>query len=807
MRVKHAPLYLAVASAISTLTLTAPVSAQDTALEEVVVTGSRSLKARSVSDSPVPVDVLSAEDLAGEGNAADITESLRMLVPSFTATPYTGDGSAFIRPTSLRGTSPDQALVLVNGKRRHRSALVTTFAPAAGNGAHAVDIGMIPSLGLRSVEVLRDGASSQYGSDAIAGVINFIMKEDDEGGTMQVQYGEQFEGEQTVKVAGNIGLSLGGNGFLNLTGEWIDNEAFDRSILRPDARALINEGVQGVGADTPFSDRPLTQTWGRPELSGFRTFFNAGYDLNDTTELYAFGNYAETEGRYRFFYRPPAVDSLGSSPHPSIQNLIDNFGYDGRLTEVGYTGYLDGDQQDYSLFAGVRGTFSGGMFYDFSVSYGYNEIDYFLNNGLNPDLGLGPDGEPAQQDFDVGAYEQDELNFNADFSLPIGDNLNLAFGAEWREETWTSVLGEPASFFGAGTSTSGFSSPSPEDAGEFDRDNWAVYADLEHDITDNWLMQYAVRYEDFSDFGDTTNGKLATRYRFNDAFAIRGSVSTGFHAPTPGQSNLVAIITTFDGATGEQVEQGQVRSTSEIARSVGGTELTEETSINYSFGFTSDFGAATTLTVDFYLIEVDDRIYRTGDIETDSGQVISFFTNAMDVEHKGIDLVLTSYWDWGNSANTTFSLAYNHNEIEVTDQALVNGSQPVSDSLVEDIENNYPEDTFVFSANTAFAQNWWFQLRANYFGEHFDERGTIDGDFGSRSQEVDPVVLVDLELGWDVTDNWSIALGGTNVFDEYPDKVTDPRFANRLSVGLEYPRRTAAGYDGGAWYLRTNYNF
>jgi iron complex outermembrane receptor protein len=808
MNVKHATLSIAVAAAVSTLTLPVQVAAQEgQSLEEVIVTGSRSQKPRSVSDSPVPIDVLSADDLNAEGNAADITESLRMLVPSYTATPYTGDGSAFIRPTSLRGTSPDQALVLVNGKRRHRSALVTTFAPAAGNGAHGVDIGMIPSVGLKAVEVLRDGAASQYGSDAIAGVINFLLKEDDQGGTVLVQYGEQYEGESTVKVAGNVGLPIGPDGFLNLSGEWVDNEAFDRAILRPDARALINEGVQGVGADTPFDDEPLTQTWGRPELEGYRLFFNSGYDLNERAEFYAFGGYAQTEGRYRFFYRRPAVESIGAAAHPTIQSLIDNFGYDGKLVDVGYTGYLDGDQEDYSLYAGIRGNFSSGMWYDFSVGYGYNEIDYFLNNGLNPDLGLGADGEPVKMNFDVGAYEQDEINLNADFSQPIGDNLNLAFGAEWREETWTSVIGEPASFFGGGTSGAGFSSPSPADAGEFDRDNWAVYVDVEHDITDDWLMQYALRYEDFSDFGDTTNGKLATRYIFNDAFTLRGSVSTGFHAPTPGQANLVAIITTFDGATGEQVEQGQVRSTSPLARSVGGTELTEEESVNYSVGFTSDFCESTQLTVDFYLIEVDDRIYRTGDIETATGENISFFTNAMDVEHKGIDLVLTSFVDWSGSADTMFSLAYNHNEVEVTDQAIINGSQPVSDSLVEDIENNYPEDTFVFTANTNFAGNWWYLFRANYFGEHYDEQGTIKGDFGSRSMEIDPVILVDMELGWNITEHWSVALGGTNVFDEYPDKVTNPKYQNRLSVGLEYPRRTAAGYDGGAWYLRTNYNF
>jgi iron complex outermembrane receptor protein len=368
-------------------------------------------------------------------------------------------------------------------------------------------------------------------------------------------------------------------------------------------------------------------------------------------------------------------------------------------------------------------------------------------------------------------------------------------------------VGEPNTWDG-GTTASGYTSPTPADAGEFDRDNWAIYGDLEHDISDDWLMQYALRYEDFSDFGDTTNGKVATRYNPTDWLVLRGAVSTGFHAPTPGQSNLQQVITTFDGTTGEQLELGHVKPTSDEALAVGGAELTEETSLNYSFGFSSDIGDFTTLTVDFYLIEVDDRIYRTGDIPTDTGGAISFYTNALDVEHQGLDLVLTSNVDWSGSADTTFTFAYNHNEIEVTDQALVNGDQPVSDALVEDIENNYPEDRFTFTANTRFAQDWWFMFRANYYGSHYDEQGTIDGADGSKSSKIDDIIFVDLELGWDITENWNLTLGGANVFDEYVDKIyNDGIHANRIKFGLEYPRRTAANYEGGSWYLRTSYNF
>ena len=719
-------------------------------------------------------------------------------MPSYTATPATGDGSAFIRPTSLRGMAPDQTLVLVNGKRRHRSALVQFFAPAAGNGAHGVDIGMIPSLGLQSIEVLRDGAAAQYGSDAIAGVMNLLLKKDNEGGNVVVQYGEFYDSEQSVKVGANGGFAIGNDGYLNLTGEYWSNDGQSRGDQRPDAAAFIAAGNQGVGEDAVFDDAPFAQTWGRPETEGYRLAFNAGVPLSDSSELYAFGIFAETEGRYRFFYRNPN--------HSSLNKLRNEFGYDGPLNESGYTPYLDGDQEDMSLNAGWRGDLGSNLYADFGVGYGRNELDYLLNNTTNAGLGLGADGEPIQRDFNPGGYEQEEINITADLSYTISDSLALGFGAEWREETYTVIAGESNSYLADGAS--GLRGFPPQDAGEFSRDNWAIYVDLEQDISERWLMQYALRYEDFSDFGDTTNGKVATRFNLTDRVALRGAISTGFHAPTPGQANVRTTITTFDGATGLQVEEGLVPPTSPQALANGGAPLTEETSLNFSVGFVASIGDATELTIDGYLVEVDDRIYRTGDIQTAAGNTISFYTNTLDVEHQGIDLVLTSFLDWGNDASTNFTFAYNYNQIEVTGQQQVNGVNPVSDSLVEDIENNYPENRFVATANTLFADDWSFMVRANWWGKHFDERGRINGEPGNVSKEIDPVLYIDVELAWQITDNFQAVLGGSNVFDEYPDVIpNDGYFANRVSVGLPYPRRTVTNYEGGSWYLRANYSF
>ncbi len=770
---------------------------QATSLEEVVVLGSRSSKPRSATDSPVPVDVISGEDFSALGNGADITDNLKALVPSYTASPATGDGSAFIRPTSLRGMSPDQTLILMNGKRRHRSSLVQFFAPAAGNGSHGVDVGMIPSVALKNIQVLRDGAAAQYGSDAIAGVMNFELKDADHGGHAEVTYGEFYDGESSLKVGANLGFKIAENGFLNASIEFVDNDALSRGVIRPDAQALVDAGVQGVGADSPFGDAPFTQTWGRPETEALRLAWNSGIELSNGAELYSFGNYAETEGRYRFFYRNLSNSAVTSTcaQNPALQ-----------LCNVGFTPFLDGDQTDMSFVSGLRGTFAGGTTYDFSVGYGKNELDYFLNNTINPSLALQANGTPIQ-DFDVGGYEQEEINLNLDFSTILSDSLALSYGAEWREETWTSLLGDANSTVGAGPS--GFTPPSAEDAGEFDRDNVAVYVDLEQDISDSWLMQYALRYEDFSDFGSTVNGKIATRYNVNDALTLRGAVSTGFHAPTPGQANISSVITTFDGRTGNLVLEGLVPATSADAIAAGGRELVEEESTNISLGFATSLGSAWDLTVDFYNVEIDDRIYRTGDILVPGtvDNTLSFYTNALDLEHEGFDVVLNGSVDWGKTS-TSVIFAYAHNEITVTGQAQIQGLNPVSDSTIEDIENNYPEDRFTLTTNTFLNESVSLLVRASYYGDHFDERGTINGSAGNRSAEIDSVIYFDAEVGWQVNDSLKVVLGASNIFDDFVDEIdNDGVFANRQSVGLQFPRRTVANYEGGSWYLKGVYNF
>ncbi len=790
------------------LALGTPVLAQssdEAYVDEIVTIGSRSTKPRSAQDTTVPVDVISADDLVAMGGTADLTDNLKNLIPSYTAIPATGDTSAFVRPTALRGTAPDETLVLVDGKRRHRSAVIQFFAPAAGNGAQGVDIGMIPSIALKRVEVLRDGASSQYGSDAIAGVINFVTKDAAEGGSYELQYGQHYQGEVNYKLGMNQGFSLGDKGFANVSFEYQDNQALSRGVQRPDAQAMIDAGVVGVGADSPFDDAPLVQTWGRPETNALRFFLNSGIDINDNLSLYTRAGYGDTFGRYRFFYRRPGDDDDAAA----LDYLVTQLGYNGPLSVTGYTPYLDGNQKDYSLSTGAKGQFGDGTLYDFSFGYGQNKLSLFLNNEINPGLGLTPTGEIPQTDFVMGGYEQEELSFNADFSKMVTDNINLAYGAEWRRETFTANAGERNSWVdengNEGVGVDGRISPS--DAGRFSRNNWAAYIDIEHDITDKFLVQYAARYEDFSDFGGTLNGKIAARYKLTDDFTLRGAASTGFKAPTPGQANVKATISTVDGATGGLVLEGLISPTDPRAIAAGGKALTEEKSVNLSFGATAALGDNTTMTVDMYRIGVDNRIYRSGDITAADGSTISFFTNALDVDYKGVDVVITSTQEWSNNASTDFSFAYSYNKINVVNQRLVNGVKPVSDANVEDIENNYPNNRFTMTANTWFGDAWNVMMRANYYGAHYDERGRINGVDGKPpSAKIGATIYFDMEVGYQATDRIRLKVGGSNIFDSFVDTIGPPN-ANRLSVGLPYPRRSAANYEGGSWYAGVSYTF
>ena len=790
------------------------VAQEDEAIEEIVTTGTRGA-ARSATDSPVAIDSFNEFQL-DQQPSGDMTETLKGLVPSFTATPLTGDGSSFIRSTSLRGLPPDQVLLLVNGKRRHRSALIQLFGAAMSSGSHAADMGAIPSIALKRVEVLRDGASSQYGSDAIAGVINFILRDDDEGGRIEAQYGEFYDDETSLMVAANIGLPLGDGGFINLSGEWTDNEQLIRGFQPAAAQAAIDAGTPRVGEDSPYPGDTLAQTWGRPESDGIRTVWNIMLPMGGDTEAYLFGNFANMYGNYRFFYRAPGHSTLQPLPTVAGDPTQGNFCWCDVLPG-GYTPYLEGDQYDFSSSAGLRGAF-GDTLYDFSYSYGRNRIAYTLNNTLSPTW-----GPQSRRDFRPGDLQELDNNLNFDFSTPMGTGMNLGYGLEWRREEYQMYLGDQQSWdpgpwagssqlidpvTGANYSeppngSNGLNGTPPRASGRFRRDNWAIYGDLEWDVSDRWLLQFALRYEDFDDFGDTTNAKIATRYNVTDTFTFRGAVSTGFRAPSPGQSNLETIVTTFDTSSGLQVQEGTLKPTDPLLVPLGGKALDPEEATNVSLGFTTDLTDNLTVTMDYYFILVEDRIAKTFNIDVSNDpnfqaagfSSVSFYTNALETETQGVDLVANWNIEYGGGSSGMVSFAYNWNDTEVTDQNPVNGQNPVGDGIIFNIENNLP-DNRIFAAYNHFWDSVTLTFRANWYDEASDERGF------PLSETVDSAWTFDVEGRWSPNDTWTWTLGANNVFDEFPNEVQ-----SRQSNGLAYSRRTPFGYDGGMWYFRGTINF
>ena len=845
---------LAIAAAAA-IAMPASVLAQadDEEIEEVTVTGTRS-QPRSVADSPVAIDSFSETQLDMQP-VGDMTESLKNLVPSFTATALTGDASAAVRPVSLRGLPPDETLLLVNSKRRHRGAHIALFGAAMNFGAHPSDMGMLPSISFKRVEVLRDGAASQYGSDAIAGVINFILRDDDEGGKLEAQIGQYYEGEDAFKVAGWKGFSLGESGFLNISAEWTDNEQLSRGFQRPDAQTLIDNGVAGVGDDSPYGDG-LAQTWGRPENDGVRTAWNMAVPFDDDKELYTFGNYASTYSNYRFFYRNASLSPAGdSSWHSSLRTLPfdptddDGDGVPGSdgdplsaaefagnfcwcdLLPAGYTPFFEIRQTDFASVIGVRGEFDNGMLYDFSGNIGINKHEYKLNNSLSPSYG--PD---SQRDFKPGDLQETDRSVNADFSYPINADVNFAFGLEWREEVWQAFPGDeqswiPGPWAGVGEldamgdpllinplTGEGYSSPpigsngrsgfTASAAGKFTRYNTAVYGDLEWDVNENFLLQFALRFEDFSDFGTTTNGKIATRYNVTDSFTLRAALSTGFRAPTPGQSNQTIITTTFDVGSGAQTQAGTVPPGDPLLEPLGGRPLDAEEANNASIGFSADITDNFSLTFDWYQIDVDDRIIKTTRVpvsgvpgfEDAPFSIVEFYTNGADTETTGFDIVATWDIDHAGGSNTAVSFAFNHNETELSNLDTIpltgDPGDPSDDITVINnqtlfnIENNLPENRASLSV-VHYRDDMSFTLRSNWYDDAFDERDFPDGDL------VKSAMTVDVEGRYDFNENFTLVVGANNVFDEFPNE-TDTRFSN----GLQYSRRTPFGYDGGMWYVK-----
>ena len=882
---------------VSALMLVGSWSTVAFAADEVISTGTRRA-ARSAADTPAPIDVISGDEFVNNASS-DVVELLRTVVPSYNvnAQPIS-DAATIIRPANLRGLSPDNTLVLLNGKRRHRGSVIAFLGGGISDGAQGVDIGVMPAIGLKQVEVLRDGASSQYGSDAIAGVMNFVLKDASEGFTVEAKYGSTYEGDgDNYSIAGNIGLPLGENGFVNITGEWGEQDGTFRAVQRGDAAALIAAGNTAVGdlsVNTQTTD--FVQYWGQPDVTdAYKIFVNSGMELSENAEIYAFGNYAERTVEGGFFFRNPTnrggvfrgpeVDPLtgdalvggvasvrvatlpggdattcprgipltsggGLIPDPTILAAVTANPLCFSFLEMfpgGFVPRFGGDNRDFAITGGVRGELDmgNGLGYDLSVSHGTNKTTFYISNTIN--ASLGPDTPTS---FNPGAYEQTETSVNLDlnYGVPMegwASDLNIATGFEWHDEQFEVTAGDPASFalgpLSSPTGVAGFPtgqgfSSSSNSFGGFARSssnsqsNIALYADLEADITDAFTMQAAVRWEDYDLFGTTTNWKVGALYKLSDSMRLRGTYSTGFHAPSAGQANVVNTTTSFN-TFGELADSGTIPLTSApgqlaadfLASTGPRPDLGPETADNVSLGVAFDTGPMS-WTVDYFNISVKDRIALTDNFDfqnvldfagtgvagydgssigaalttLDAAGTINradfagfedlrafrFFTNNFDTKTQGVDIVGRMPIDLGTGSSSV-SIAANYTDTKVKNQGKI---VPLTGNRVQSLEELLPN----VKGNVMFnhEQGMWRGLaRINYYGPWTDT--------GNGSVNVGGEFLVDLEVGAKVMDNVEVIVGAANVFDNYPDE--NP---GQLGIGQLYPEAAPFGFNGGSYYLK-----
>lgn len=655
------------ASGIISGTATAQEGDAASQLEEIIITGARG-RPRTVADSPVPVDVFDASTIESV-SYTDTANILQTLVPSYNVdrAPIS-DGGTFVRSPTLRGLPTDKTLVLVNSKRRHKAALVSI----GGSGTQGPDVATIPAAALQNVEVLRDGAAAQYGSDAIAGVINFILKENTEGGSLSIDGGEYSEGDgASMTISGNYGFALGDSGFISVSGQIEEMDPTSRGEQYCASWFCVDPSLPGydpTASYTQYTEDPafqagvpaanigfgdVVQPWGAPNQEATRFFINSGYDLDADTEIYAFASYSESETDGGFFYRYPENGTIEylREPDGSLYWPLEKF-------PGGFTPRFFGEVFDFSLAGGMRGTLENGLTYDFSGRTGENEIKYTLKNTINPSMG--PD---SPTEFRPGDLINTETQFQADFTYEFDGGLPspvlFAFGASYMDESYEVVEGELTSYIDGpyalpdpwgfcdgttptaagsaviangstldcsdpsdpvfqvvGVGSNGFPGYSPQFSELYERSSFAVYGDLSADVTDNLFVQGAIRYEDYDDFDSEIVGKLAGKLDITDTFGIRASVGTGFRAPTPGQQGTINVSTRLPN--GFPVATGLFPAGGPVAGALGASPLKPELSTNFTLGFTASLGELD-LTVDMYRIEIDDRTYAisTRDVSTD----------------------------------------------------------------------------------------------------------------------------------------------------------------------------------------------
>jgi iron complex outermembrane receptor protein len=789
----------------------APAQEAQPALEEVVVVGTRTA-GRSLDESLAPVDLVTPEAIRqSSAIPGEVGAAIQSLVPSFNLPRQSNSNFAdVVRPAQLRNLSPDQVLVLVNGKRRHTTSTLTTESKL-GKGTSPVDFNSIPVGAIKRIEVLRDGAGAQYGSDAIAGVINVVLKDADEGGEATATWGQNrtdFEPTgrsvndgDTLYGSVNSGFGVGG-GFLNLTAEYRDRDSTLRS--GPDQIPFFENQTP------PNLALAGTQTHkaGDGQMEDISFMYNASVPVGDALELYSFGSYSDRNGEGANFFRYP--DSFANVP---------------TIFPDGYIPVLEADNVDLSFAAGLRGTLASGWDWDLSAVYGSNDFDHDVTNSLNVSL-----GEASPTSFNVGEYKyaQTSVRFDMTREFDVGglsNPLNLAWGLEYRNESYETEPGDPESYeagpvIGAPIGTQAGSGLKPEETVDVDRDAAGAYVDVETNLTDRFQAGVAVRFEDYSDFGNSVDGKISGRYELTDAFAVRGTVGTGFRAPSLTQAFFRGSTTSF-GEGGQLENVLNLPTDDPIAVLLGAQDLDAEESVSYNLGFVFTPDNGFRLTVDFYRVDIDDRITlseRIGGPEVTDfiedqlgipGVVgVRFFTNAIDTQTEGFDVVADYAFDVG-PGSLTLSAAYNNSDTEVTE---VDPNPPELDALGVDnvlfgveerntIETASPDDKIILSAHwqterwsvLARGTRWGEATRVFNFGGGFEPEQTYGAEWG-----------IDLDVEFAVTEKLSVAIGGNNVLDEYPDlSSADINYFGNLPYDVLSP----ITFNGAFYYLRTTYTF
>lgn len=761
-------------------------------LDTIVVTGTRSLK-RSKTDSLQPIDVISAQELTERTGSSELGTALSKIIPSINfPRPTVVDGTELVRPVQLKGLSPDQVLVLVNGKRRHTGAFIN-LGGTIGRGSAPTDLNAIPVSAISRIEVLREGASARYGSDAIAGVVNIILKSDPRTGEAGIRYGiyDKGDGEQKQSYVSG-GTRLGDYGYAIFSGEWQDNQATNRAGL----------DLRDPNATT-YGQR--TFRFGDPKSDEVKAAFNAGFDLSDTVELYGFSTYSHRNAETAGFYRL-------SNASNNVPALFPN----------GYLPLIRGQLDDFSAVAGLRGE-AADWRYDVSANYGLNQYDVntrTINVDLYKDTGATPNS------FHNGKLKNSQSIFNIDLSKEydisaFASPLNIAFGAQYLNQQYQIKAGDPGSYYKSGSS--GLSGFRQADAGKWTRDSYAGYLDLETDITQKLSASSAYRYEKYDDFGDTNNASLSLRYQLLPQVAVRGSVSTGFRAPSLAQQYFTQ--TSSQLVNGQFVEAGTFPSSSQVAQLLGAEDLKAEKSKNYSLGFVLTPTSNLYVTLDAYQIDIDDRISLSSNINASSPAVrdyliskgitntnfssVRFFNNASDTRTRGVDLVANYQWKNLPYGELTTSLAYNFNRNEVTN---VDKNPDILNALGVNLTRLDRREQYGLLAGSTPEHK--FSLANDYKIGNFGINTNITryGSFktfsnaGSASdQKFSAKWLLDLALSYQLK-AWKFTLGGDNITNVYPDK--DVYDINKPTGGsLQYSQFSPFGFNGAFYYGKINYKW